>query len=359
MTTTCFVVPGDIGDLSRPSGGNTYDHRVRQGLMAAGWPVREMAVPGTWPRPDIVARSGLAQSLSALPDGTAVLLDGLVGCGVPDVVIPQANRLRIAVLVHLPLGDESGLSSGPAAELDALERETLHAVDAVIATSSWAARRLTEHHGLTAVHVVPPGVDPAPLAPGTDGASRLLCVASVTPRKGLDRLVTALASVSDLSWTCDCVGPLHTDPVYVARLRQQIDEEGLSDRVWMTGPQHGEELSASYAATDLAVLPSLAETYGMVITESLSRGIPVLATNVGGVPEAMSQAPAPHGTVPGILVPPDDPEALAAALRRWLTDHELRQTLRSAARLRRDVLDGWETTSQRMGAVLDQLHGEP
>lgn len=352
------VLPGDVHDLTTPSGGNVYDRRVNQCLAAAGRPVREIAVPGAWPRPDAAARERLAGELAALPDGAVVLLDGLVACGVPEVVVPQAGRLRLAVLVHLPLADETGLTPADAAELDAGERETLHAVSLVVVTSPWAARRLTAHHGLPAnrVRVVAPGTDPAPLATGTDGATRLLCVASVTPRKGQDLLVEALAAVADLSWNCVFVGPPSRDPGYAARLRDLVGEHGLGDRVAFTGPLTGEPLAAQYDAADLFVLPSRAETYGMVVTEALMRGTPVLATAVGGVPDALGHAP--DGRLPGILVPPQDSAALAGGLRRWLGDAELRDLLRTTARHRRDTLPGWERAAERLDAALHLLREE-
>lgn len=358
VSSVYAVLPGDVDDVTMPSGGNAYDRLVCHGLAATGRPVHEIAIPGTWPQPDAAARVELARSLAVLPDGAIVLLDGLVACGIPEVVVPQARRLRLAVLVHLPLGDETGLAPALAADLDTRERETLRAASAVVATSPWAARRLIDHHGLAAgrVHVVTPGTDAAPLAPGADGASRLLCVASVTPRKGQDLLVEALAAVADLPWSCVCVGPLRRDPAYVARLRKLIRQHDLGDRVRLAGPQTGERLATTYAAADLVVLPSRAETYGMVVTEALARGIPVLATAVDGVPETLGHAP--NGDVPGILVPPGDPAALAAALRRWFGDDELRRRLRISARHRRGMLKGWGETSRRMAAVLELLPRE-
>jgi glycosyltransferase involved in cell wall biosynthesis len=355
VSSVHVVLPGDVDDVTVPSGGNVYDRRVCEGLG----PVHEVVAGGSWPRPDAAAKAGLAGSLAAMPDGAVVLLDGLVACGVPEVVVPQGNRLRLAILVHLPLGDETGLTPALAADLDARERETLRAAGVVVATSPLAARRLIDHHGLAAerVHVVTPGVDEVPLAPGTDGASQLLCVASVTPRKGHDLLVEALAAVADLRWTCVCVGPLRRDPEHVAGLRKLIGHHGLSDRVRLAGPQTGERLAASYAATDLAVLPSRAETYGMVVTEALSRGIPVVATAVNGVPETLGRAP--DGGVPGILVPPEDAPALAASFRRWFGEPELRDRLRISARHRRGMLEPWDETSRRMASVLAQLAGEP
>ncbi|MGW0610947.1 glycosyltransferase family 4 protein [Streptomyces sp. NPDC002788] len=359
LRTVHFVLPGGVDDPTAPSGGNAYDRRVCLDLPGFGWQVTKHAVPGDWPRPGTDARTELTRALAALPDGSVVLLDGLVACGVPEIVVPEAERLRMAVLVHLPLGDETGLAAAVAAELDAKERAVLRAVPAVIATSDWAVRRLVSHHGLPPerVHVAAPGADIAPLAPGTDGVSRLLCVAAVTPRKGQHRLVEALATVTDLPWSCVCVGSLTQDPEYVAHLRSLIAEHGLQDRLELAGPKSGAALDASYATADLMVLTSYAETYGMAVTEALARGIPVLATDVGGLPEAVGRAP--DGGVPGILVPPENPAAIAAELRGWFGEADVRRRLKAAARSRRAALDGWATTAQSLAAVLRRLPTEP
>ncbi|MDT7841402.1 glycosyltransferase family 4 protein [Streptomyces justiciae] len=354
-----FVMPGGVDDPAAPSGGNAYDRRVSLDLPGFGWQVHKHAVDGEWPSPGATARAELARTLREFPDGTVVLLDGLVACGVPEIVVPEAERLRLAVLVHLPLGDETGLEPVLAAELDAKERAVLRAVPAIIATSDWAVRRLVSHHGLAPdrVHVAAPGADIAPLASGTDGVSRLLCVAAVTPRKGQHRLIEALAAVRDLPWSCVCVGGLGQDPEYVGQLRSLIAKYGLEHRLELAGPQAGAQLDASYAAADLMVLTSYAETYGMAVTEALARGIPVLATDVGGLPEAVGRAP--DGGVPGILVPPEDPAALAAELRGWFNEADVRRRLKAAARGRRAALDGWATTARSLAGVLGRLPNEP
>ncbi|GAA3504772.1 glycosyltransferase family 4 protein [Streptomyces prasinosporus] len=359
LRTVHFVMPGGVDDPAAPSGGNAYDRRACLDLPGFGWQVDRRTVAGDWPRPDAAARAALARTLGELPDGAVVLLDGLVACGVPEIVVPQAQRLRTAVLVHLPLGDETGLAPAVAADLDARERVVLRAAPAVIATSDWAARRLVSHHGLAPdrVHVAAPGADIAPLAPGTDGVSRLLCVAAVTPRKGQHRLVEALAAVADLPWSCSLVGGLTQDPGYVAHLRTLIREHGLGDRLELTGPRSGTALDASYAAADLMVLTSYAETYGMAVTEALARGIPVLATDVGGLPEAVGRAP--DGSVPGILVPPENPAAIAAELRGWFGEADVRRRLKAAARGRRAALGGWASTAQSLAAVLRRLPTGP
>lgn len=339
MTAALYVVlPGDIDDPATPSGGNRYDRRVIEELRH-GREVHEIALPGSWPRP---GNAELAARLAGLPDGANVLLDGLAACGVPELLEPEAKRLRLVVLVHLSLGDETGLPGDQVAELTALERRALHAATAVVTTSAGAARRLIDRHDLNAerVHVAPPGVDPAPLTPGSADGRRLLCVAAVIPRKGQDILVEALATLDDLDWECVCVGALDRAPAYVDRVR------GMSPRVRFVGTRTGAKLAASYAGADLLVLPSRAETYGMVVTEALARGVPVLATAVDGVPEALGVAP--DGSRPGMLVTPDDPAALAAALHAWLTDADLRRKLRSAAADRREALRGWDKTAREL-----------
>lgn len=354
-----FVMPGGVDDPANPSGGNAYDRRLCLDLPGFGWQVHKHQVSGSWPRPEAAARAELARTLSAFPDGTVVLLDGLVACGVPEIITPEAERLRLVVLVHLPLGDERGLAPEVAAELDAKERAVLQAVPAVVATSDWAVRRLVSHHGLAPerVHAAAPGADIAPLASGTDGLSRLLCVAAVTPRKGQHRLVEALAAARDLPWSCVCVGGLEQDPEYVAHLRGLIAKHGLQDRLELAGPKAGAELDAAYASADLMVLTSYAETYGMAVTEALARGIPVLATDVGGLPEAVGRAP--DGGVPGILVPPEDPAALAVELRGWFGEADVRRRLKAAARGRRAALNGWATTAQSLAGVLGRFPSEP
>jgi glycosyltransferase involved in cell wall biosynthesis len=403
--TVHVVLPGSIDDPAAPSGGNRYDRRLCDGLLAL-WDVHEIAVAGAWPHPSAAARRALAGALQGVPDGSSVLLDGLVACAVPDVLEPVASRLRLVVLVHLPLGDEIGLAPADAAALRALERRALHAAAAVIATSAGAARRLVGLHDLPAdrVHTAAPGVDRAPLAAGSPAGGRLLCVAAVTPRKAQDVLLDALAAVVDLAWSCVCVGALDRAPDFAAALSERAcgwpggeraargwpdgeratsgwpggeratsgwpgGERATSgwpggeraaaerpagspdgERVRFVGTRTGAELEATYAAADLLVLPSRAEPYGMVVTEALAHGIPVLATAVDGVPEALGTAP--DGSVPGVLVPPGDAGALAAAIRRWLTDAAWRARLRASARARRHNLRGWDETIRRVSEVL-------
>jgi glycosyltransferase involved in cell wall biosynthesis len=350
VTAVHFVVPDGIDDRARPSGGNAYDRHLRRGLTSIGWSVHEHAVPGCWPRPDAASFAALDGVVQRIPDDAVVLLDGLVASTAPDVLLPQARRLRLVVLVHMPLGHRPGDDGADDARVR--ERAVLSVAAAVVTTSAWSRRRLLELYPLSAdqVHVAEPGVNAADLATGTAAGEALLCVAAVTPDKGHDVLLDALATITDLSWHCVCVGSLDRDPAFVEALRRRSLVDGLDDRVWFPGPRTGADLERSYAAADLLVLASRAETYGIVVIEALARGLPVVAADVGGLTEALGHGA--DGIRPGLLVPPDDPAALGAALRAWLGDAELRGRLRRAACARRDSLPGWSTTTSVMSGVL-------
>ena len=310
MNEVHVIVPRGIDDPARPSGGNTYDRRVCDGLRALGWAVHERGA------------GDLARIVREIPDGALVLLDGLIASPAPEVLVPEADRLRQVVLMHMPFAD-------------AREREVVAAATAVITTSDWTRRRLGELYGVAA-EVAEPGVDAAALAPGTAAGGELLCVAAVKPHKGHDVLLAALATAADLDWRCTCVGRYDREPAH-----------RLGDRVRFVGARVGAELDRAYAAADLLVLPSRAETYGMVVTEALARGVPALACDVGGVTEALG-----HG---GLLVPPGDPVALGAALRAWLGDADLRARLRRAARERRASLRSWDDTTADVVAALERV----
>jgi glycosyltransferase involved in cell wall biosynthesis len=350
VTAVHLILPEGVDDPRQPSGGNTYDRRISRGLSALGWNVHERAVPGAWPRRTVAGHAALDRALARIPDGAVVLLDGLIASTAPEVLVPHARRLRPVVLVHMPLGHRPLNGGGEA--IRAREREVLTSAAAVVTTSAWTRQRLEELYGLDGdhVHVAEPGVDAAGLARGTAAGDALLCVAAVTPDKGHDVLLDGLATASDLAWRCECVGSVMHDPVFADDVRRRVRRWGLTERVTFEGARTGAELDRAYASADLLVLPSRAETYGMVVTEALARGVPVLASAVGGVTEALGHGS--DGTRPGMLVAPGDPEALGAALRSWLGDEALRGRLRQAARERRASLRRWPDTTSAVAGVL-------
>ncbi len=372
--TVNFVVPQGIDNPARPSGGNFYDRSMSERLHALGWNVLECRLDNvagrvTAPLPGFlaavhpVAADRVAAALSSMELGSLVLVDGLIAFA-PNILLNPAAEAqmalrRIVLLVHmLPAPRGAG-------DLLECERNALCRAVAVVTTSGWAREQVVERYGVPRerVFVVAPGSDPAPLAASTQAVGEgnsggsLLCVAAVLPAKGHDVLINALVKLRSTEWTCNLVGAMDRDAAFTGSLRQQAMQAKIDDRLSFKGPLGRDELAREYASADILVLPSRTETYGMVITEALSRGLPVIASNIGGVPEALG-----HGadeSLPGLLVPAGNPVALAGALRRWLSDPPLRGALREAARQRRNILAGWDASAVRMSAVLAQAAASP
>jgi glycosyltransferase involved in cell wall biosynthesis len=341
-----LLLPEGYDDAGRPSGGNRYDQQVVTGLDALGWTVVVHPVPDAWPAPGPAVAAVVERALAVVPAGRVVVVDGLVAAAAEQVLVRHSTRLRLVALVHM--------TEPPGGPSDVL----LRAARLVIVTSQQSARVLLGRNGLepSQVVVAPPGAPSAEPATGTAAEGALLCVAAVVEPKGHDVLFAALARLAgrpgaaDDAWTCVCAGDLDRDPDFVAGLRRALTGSGIAGRVRLTGTLAGAELDAAYAAADVLVLASRHEGFGMVVTEALARGLPVIATSVGGVPEALGHAA--DGRRPGILVPPDDPDALAGAVAAWLDDADLREGLRSAARSRRDGLRGWPATVGTISAAL-------
>jgi glycosyltransferase involved in cell wall biosynthesis len=344
------VVPAGLDDPDRVSGGNRYDREVCDRLPPAGWTVVELVADGAWPRPDARALDALAGALDALPDAALVLVDGLIASAARTVLEPRSRRLRLVVLVHSLFGGCA------VAERD--EAAVLGAARAVVTTSAWTRRRLLELYRLSPlrVHVACPGVGRSPVGSRTPGGGRLLCVGTLAPHKGQDLLLEALGDLLDLPWRCSLVGPKDRDPHFAVSLERRTRTGRLGDRVRLPGTCTGAALRLAYRDADLLVVPSRSETYGMVVTEALAAGLPVLATTVGGIPEAVGRTAL---GVPGLLVPPEDRGALAAALARWLTDAGLRHRLQAAALCRRQTLPDWQRTAERISDVLVAVQAEP
>ena len=345
-----FIVPGDP---AQRTGGYLYDAHIVTELRRLGWTVAVHGLPGRFPEGDATARDALERTLATLPSGRLVVVDGLALGGLPEVAIRHGCRLRLVALVHHPLADERGLSLARRHCLLASERAALAAVGRVITTSPWTARRLADF-GLqpSRVRTVEPGVTPLALARADGEPPRLLCVGSVSPRKGQDLLVRALARLRDTPWHCDCIGSSTRDPDFAGAVAGLIHEAGLDDRIQLHGECDDAHLRAAYAGADLFVLPSHYEGYGMVVTEAIAAGLPVLTTTGGALSETL-----PPGA--GIAVPPDDVDALTEALAALIGDRARRHALREGARKARAALRDWPQAGAEFAAALSGMERSP
>ena len=345
-----FIVPGDP---AQRTGGYLYDAHIVDELRQLGWTVSVKGLPGRFPEADTTARCALDQALAALPAGQQVVIDGLALGGLPEIAIRHGRRLALVALVHHPLGDERGLPPVRRHCLLASERAALSAVRGVITTSHSTARRMTDF-GLqpSRLQVVEPGVTPMPQAEADSDPPRLLCVGTLSPRKAQDVLVRALERVRELPWQCDFIGSTQRAPDFADAVARLVAAGRLQDRIRLHGACTDEHLRQAYAGADLFVLPSHYEGYGMVVTEAVSAGLPVLTTTGGALAETL-----PAGA--GITVAPDDVDALAEALHTLLRDRERRVALRDGARQARLALKGWTHAGAEFAAALNAIAHPP
>lgn len=340
-----LIVAGDPDQLT---GGYIYDARVVTALREHGWSVEVIGLEGRFPAPDATAKKALENALAAQPEGAHVIIDGLAMGGLPDVLEPHAQRLTLTALVHHPLADETGLGDAERERFLISETRALSAVRDVIVTSAFTARRLADF-GVTAkrLHVVEPGVMRAAPARGNGEVPRLLCVATVTPRKGHDVLVEALATLTDLPWTCDCIGGLDRAPAHVEHVQARIAAHGLEERVHLLGERPADALSEAYHISDIFVLPSHYEGYGMVVSEALAHALPVITTTGGALAHTLPDEA-------GLKVPAGDVAALADALREMLGDPRKRQAWREGAERARASQRDWSQVGSAFAAALQR-----
>ena len=338
------------GDLATRTGGFIYDRRMVEGLRGRSWAVHVHDVGAGFPAPSAAVRAHAAQAIDALPDNALVVADGLAFGVLPDVVEAHARRLRWVALVHHPLALESGIDADRQRALFDSEQRALALARGVIVTSPSTARALAAYAvPASRIVVVEPGTDAAPLATGSGSAAlALLCVATLTPRKGHALLLEALAALGDRAWTLHCAGSTTMDPACAAAVADAARRHGLQGRVVLHGELEGAALEALYAGADAFVLPSFHEGYGMALAEALARGLPVISTLAGAIPD----------TVPaeaGALVPPGDMPALRAALQRLLDDAPWRAQAADGARVARERLPTWDDGAERLAGALLQI----
>lgn len=337
-----FAIPGD---LSLPTGGYAYDRRLLAEWARMGIAARHIALPGSFPAP---TEADLDSTRELLSDaGGPLLVDGLAFGAFPEAFATALPRPLIA-LVHHPLALEAGLPSERAAQLRASETAALRHTDAVVVTSPATETLLVAEFGVPAakITVAEPGTDPAPRATGSAPGQplSLLTVGAIIPRKGYDVLVAALADLADRDWHLTVVGALDRAPETAADLRKQVTETGLSDRITLAGAVPDADLAKAYASADLFVMPSLFEGYGMVLTEALARGQPILCTTGGAAAET-----APDDAA--LKVPPGDVAALRQGLRVLIEDGAARRARADAAWRAAETLPRWHNTAARVAAA--------
>ncbi|MCB1506724.1 MAG: glycosyltransferase family 4 protein [Hyphomicrobiaceae bacterium] len=343
MAEVIFAIPGD---LASPTGGYAYDRRLLELFESYGLGARHLALPGSFPHPSKADLAETERLLAATSPNARLLIDGLAYGAMPADLIRRLDR-RIIALVHHPLALETGLDARRREALIASERAALALARHVIVTSDATRRMLIDDFGVAdaKITVAEPGTDPAPRATGTGTPIQLLSVGAVSPRKGYDILVAALAKLKGSDWRLTIAGALDRDEQAVKALKANIDAAGLGDQITLAGTVVPATLSRFYESADLFVMPSLHEGYGMVLAEAMAHGLAIVCTTGGAAGETVPDAAA-------IKVPPGDVDALARAIATVLDDNKLRKSLRKASWETGRTLPTWNETARRVAAAL-------
>lgn len=340
-----FAIPGD---LNTPTGGYGYDREVLAHLSAHGIDARHMPLPASFPFPSDADLEATVRMLASISPKEALLIDGLAYGVLPEATLAQISAPMI-VLLHHPLGLETGLSEDISSQLLVSEKAALLYARHVIVTSNTTADTLRELHFAPPppVTIALPGTTQRARAVGRaeQGKFEFLSVGSLIPRKGYDVLVEAYARLPRNTWHATIAGSAELDPAYATALKAQIERLGLSEHITLLGALKPDALGALYTQADIYALPSRYEGYGMAFASALAAGLPVVAARAGAVPETV-----PPQT--GVLVPVDDVDALTKALNQLTKDHSLRQKLSDAAWTYGQTLPSWDDAVQIIASVV-------
>ena len=336
MTRHAWIIPG--GAVPR-TGGTLYNRRIMRALQSIGHDVLEHPLTASWPLPRPDEHASLEHALSTLPVGIPLVVDGLLWTGLAPFHDALARAHDCSVLVHSPLYRETGLSPVQFQTLHRAESHALQHATRCIATGGPTRRDLAAEFGIRA-HEVPPGVHPCTHVPAND-PSQLLCVATLTTRKGHDRLLRGLAQCMDLPWSLVCAGSTTVDPACFGHIQSLVRTLKLTDRVRFTGELSRTELDREFNSTGVLVHTARYEAWGMALTEALARGIPLVSTPAGAL-EGPAAAAAHQ-----LPAEPTDARVAHAIRSVFAGEHT---PLRAVARSLR--LPTWEDRAQQLAAVL-------
>jgi glycosyltransferase involved in cell wall biosynthesis len=272
---------------------------------------------------------------------------------------------------------------------DAVARQ-LEVVDAVVAVSDHIAttfrQAFPDYRGIVAT--VGNGVDVdrfsprrEPVDPSADGKRRILFVGRVSPEKGIHTLIEAFAEVAKTfgdvelhiagpqgALSPDFITSLSSDPRvtallrfydelgtchYQAHLDELIAKHGLGERVHFLGNVPHKDLVSTYQNADVVANASLSESFGISVVEGMACGIPVVGTRVGGMCESIVNG---HT---GMLVEPERPSELAAALIHVLADQARAREMGRQGRARAVEQFSWKARADRLMAVYRRLDEQP
>lgn len=349
MSEAVFAIPGD---KDRRTGGFIYEATVLRVLNEVGCSTAHLQLPDSFPNPTPQDMDATLSLLRSIEPETPIILDGLV-FGAIDPEGLASVKAPVVAMIHHPLGLEAGLDPSRAAFLKQNEASALrYAAHTIVPSAETAKTLVTEFGGVAErITIAPPGFHRPPVNLRPETPPLILSVGLLAPRKGHDILIDALASITDLAWQAEIVGK-QFDPSFAADLHAQKEHTGLADRISFLGEIGTQDLIARFNAASIFALATRYEGYGMVLSEAMLYGLPLVSCRTGAVPDTVGDA--------GILVPPEDSEAFAGALRQLLTEPNLARLYGERALQAAQSLPSWDDTAAIfMRVILTLSAGRP
>ena len=342
------------GELTQRTGGTIYDAQVVAGLERAGDDVTVLSLPHPAAAPEQCSRG--AQVVGSLAAQVRALA--------PDVVVgdelcfrelallfPRLRRsmptTRRVLLVHHLSRWETELAARRRGALGHLESLAMRSSDTIITTSETTRRRLLAEGATTPIAVVLPGADRLARVARADreGDVRFMFLGAIVPRKRVLELVRAFATGAGAASELVLVGSTTRDEPYVRAVRALIAARGLEARVTLLGEVDEAAAATALASSDVLVMPSSLEGYGIAATEAIHAGVPVIAARARALEEALSPCP-------DACLFADDAPSLTLAIHRFATDAALRTAMKTAATNARAQLPTWSACAAAFGATL-------
>ncbi len=224
-----------------------------------------------------------------------------------------------------------------------------------IITNSEYAKQEIVSLGITPsiIHVLPPGIDrdKFKIIPQDSKQEKyhILCVANYLPGKGLINLIEAFSQVNRKEFTLHLAGNPRKSSAYYKKMVKMVHELNLTKDVFFDNGADKETIQKLYSTASIFVLPTLKETFGIVLIEAMHYGLPIITTNVAAIPELVTNSEN------GFLIPPKSSQALAVALSKLIENPELRTEMGEKGHQRVANLYNWEQTCSQFLSIVQKI----
>jgi len=239
-----------------------------------------------------------------------------------------------------------------------VESEVIGCSDVILSNSSFETDQLVSHYGAdpSRIEIVPPGVDHSIFNPACKSEARrllnlseqktLLFVGRIQPLKGVDLAISTLAELEDKDTRLILIGSSSgmEGPSEQRRITKMVKELGLTNRVLFVEPQPHEKLVNWYRAADVLLMPSRSESFGLVALEAAACGLPVVASEVGGLQTIVENG------LSGYLINDRDPWSYAAHVSKIIDDSGKAEEMSEEA-VERSKSFTWSVTAARIRRI--------